>query len=154
MTRPKLCRRVCCEPGVSFFKPAGVRLVDLEESVLPLDEFEALRLKDLEGLDQDAAAGRMGISQPTFHRLVSAARKRLADAIVNGKAIRIEGGVYQMAATRTFRCAGCAHGWKVPFGTGRPHACPKCKSRDIHRSADERDLAGMGRGQDRCRGIR
>lgn len=107
MPRPKLLRKVCCEPGVSYFKPAGVRLVDLEESVLALDEYEALRLKDLEGLDQEDAAARMGISQPTFHRLIFAARKRLADAIVNGKAIRVEGGPYKAAGARVSRCSGC-----------------------------------------------
>ena len=71
-------------------------MVDLVESVLTVDEFEALRLKDLEGLEQETAAGRMAVSQPTFHRILSSARKKIADAIVNGKAIRIEGGTYQL----------------------------------------------------------
>jgi len=96
MPRPRLCRRVCFPPGLTYFKPAGIRLVDLEESVLTVDEFEALRLKDLEGLEQETAAGRMAVSQPTFHRILSSARKKIADAIVNGKAIRIEGGTYQV----------------------------------------------------------
>jgi uncharacterized protein len=96
MPRPRLCRRVCFPPGLTYFKPAGIRLVDLEESVLTVDEFEALRLKDLEGLEQETAAGRMAVSQPTFHRILSSARKKIADAIVNGKAIRIEGGTYQL----------------------------------------------------------
>jgi predicted DNA-binding protein (UPF0251 family) len=96
MPRPRLCRRVCFPPGLTYFKPAGIRLVDLEESVLTVDEFEALRLKDLEGLEQETAAGRMAVSQPTFHRILSTARKKIADAIVNGKAIRIEGGTYRL----------------------------------------------------------
>ncbi len=96
MPRPRLCRRVCFPPGLTYFKPAGIRLVDLKESVLTVDEFEALRLKDLEGLEQETAAGRMAVSQPTFHRILSSARKKIADAIVNGKAIRIEGGTYQV----------------------------------------------------------
>ena len=96
MPRPKLCRRVCFPPGLTYFKPAGIRLVDLVESVMTVDEFEALRLKDLEGLEQETAAGRMAVSQPTFHRILSSARKKIADAIVNGKAIRIEGGTYQV----------------------------------------------------------
>jgi len=87
---------VCFPPGLTYFKPAGIRLVDLKESVLTVDEFEALRLKDLEGLEQETAAGRMAVSQPTFHRILSSARKKIADAIVNGKAIRIEGGTYQV----------------------------------------------------------
>lgn len=96
MPRPRLCRRVCFPPGLTYFKPAGIRLVDLLESVMTVDEFEALRLKDLEGLEQETAAGRMAVSQPTFHRILSSARKKIADAIVNGKAIRIEGGTYQV----------------------------------------------------------
>ena len=96
MPRPRRCRRVGVLPEVAYFKPAGIRLVDLKETVLTVDEFEALRLKDLEGLDQSDAAKKMGISQPTFNRLLSSARKKTAEAIVKGKAIRIEGGVYRM----------------------------------------------------------
>ncbi|MFH0859801.1 MAG: DUF134 domain-containing protein [Candidatus Altiarchaeota archaeon] len=96
MPRPRLCRRVECEPDVTYFKPAGIRLVDLEESTLTVDEFEAMRLKDRLGLKQDKCAKRMGISQPTFHRLVTSARRRISDAIVNGKAVRIEGGTFRI----------------------------------------------------------
>jgi len=77
-------------------------MVDLEESVLTVDEFEAVRLKDLEGMEQEKCAKKMDISQPTFHRLVLSARKKIADAIVYGKAIKIVGGVYRMV--------GSAHG--------------------------------------------
>ena len=147
MARPRLCRRVCFQPGLTYFKPAGIRLVDLEESVLTVDEFEALRLKDLEGLEQEAAAKRMSISQPTFHRIVSSARKKTADAIVNGKAIRIEGGAYKMVGMRKFKCDSCDHHWDVPHGTGRPPECPKCRSTDIHRGEKERGFAGAGRGR-------
>lgn len=90
MPRPCKQRRVLGNPNSSYFKPAGVRKIDLEESILQSDEFEALRLKDLFGLDQSECALKMDISQPTFHRLVQSARKKVADAIVNGKAIKIE----------------------------------------------------------------
>jgi predicted DNA-binding protein (UPF0251 family) len=133
-------------PGVTYFKPAGIRRVDLEESVLTVDEFEAVRLKDLGGLGQETAAQRMNISQPTFHRLLSSARKRIADAIVNGKAIRIEGGVYKMAGARKFQCSECIYKWEVPFGTERPPGCPKCKSKNIHRAEEDRGFAGTARG--------
>lgn len=96
MPRPRLCRRVGFEPGVTYFKPRGIPISELEESRLTVDEFEAVRLKDLEGLEQEEAAKKMNISQPTFHRLVLSARKKIADAIVNGKAIKIEGGNYKM----------------------------------------------------------
>lgn len=95
MPRPRRCRRVGFNPNVVYFKPQGIRMRELGEVILPFDEFEAVRLKDLEGFDQDEAAKRMGISQPTFHRLVISARRKLADAIVKGKAIKIEGGDYR-----------------------------------------------------------
>jgi len=82
MSRPRLLRRVGFEPGVTYFKPAGIRMIDLEESILTVDEFEAVRLKDLEGMEQEEAARKMNISQPTFHRLILSARKKIADAIV------------------------------------------------------------------------
>jgi len=96
MPRPRLCRRIGFNPSVVYFKPAGIRLVDLEETILAFDEFEAIRLKDLLGLEQEVAAKKMNISQPTFNRLLLSARKKMADAIVNGKAIRIEGGIYKI----------------------------------------------------------
>jgi len=96
MVRPRRCRRIRFEPGVVYFKPRGVRMKELEESVLTFGEFEAVRLKDLEGLDQKDAAEKMNISQPTFHRLLLSARKKIADAIVKGKAIKIEGGNYRL----------------------------------------------------------
>src|SRR4030042_1355109 len=96
MVRPRLCRRVKFNPDVTYFKPRGIPLVDLEEIILHVDEFEAVRLKDLEGFEQEECAKKMKISQPTFHRLVLSARKKIADAIINGKAIRIEGGNYKI----------------------------------------------------------
>jgi len=96
MVRPHKCRRVNLEPNVTYFKPRGIPLVELEEVILQVDEFEAVRLKDLEGLDQEECAKKMNISQPTFHRLVLSARKKISDAIVNGKAIKIEGGTYRV----------------------------------------------------------
>lgn len=95
MPRPRLCRRVGFRPDVTYFKPAGVRMFELEEVTLSMDEFEAVRLKDLEGLEQGECAKKMNISQPTFHRLVVAARKKIAETIVTGKAIRIEGGNFK-----------------------------------------------------------
>lgn len=96
MVRPRLCRRVRFNPNVTYFKPRGIQLRELEEVILPVDEFESVRLKDLEGLEQEECAKKMNISQPTFHRLVLSARKKIADAIVNGRAIRIEGGDYRI----------------------------------------------------------
>ncbi len=96
MVRPRLCRRVRFNPDVTYFKPRGIPLSELEEVVLLVDEYEAVRLKDLEGLKQEECAKKMNISQPTFHRLVLSARKKICDAIVNGKAIKIGGGNYKI----------------------------------------------------------
>jgi len=95
MVRPRLCRRVRFNPNVTYFKPQGIPLRQLEETILNVDEFESVRLKDLEGLEQEECARKMNISQPTFHRIVVSARKKITDAIVRGKAIRIEGGNYR-----------------------------------------------------------
>jgi predicted DNA-binding protein (UPF0251 family) len=94
MARPKKHRWVCCEPSVTFFKPRGIPLTELQEVCLTVEELEAVRLKDLEGLDQEPTAAKMGISQPTLHRTVVSAHRKIADALVNGKALRIEGGTY------------------------------------------------------------
>lgn len=96
MPRPRICRRVQFEPNVTYFKPARVPMRELEEVILTVEEFESIRLKDLEGLDQIKSAKKMKISQPTFFRLLNSARSKIADSIVNGKAIRIEGGNYRL----------------------------------------------------------
>ena len=96
MSRPRRYRRVGWEPDVTYFKPAGIPKSELDEVVLTVVESEALRLKDLENFDQDKAAKQMDISQPTFHRLIVEARKKVADAIINGKAIKIQGGNYKI----------------------------------------------------------
>jgi len=97
MPRPRHCRRVCFEPGITYFKPAGIPMTELEEVNLTVDEFEAIRLKDVDGLEQEQCAQRMNISQPTFHRLYLDARRKIADVIVNGKALKIEGGSYEIS---------------------------------------------------------
>jgi predicted DNA-binding protein (UPF0251 family) len=139
--RPRICRRVCREPGVRYFKPRGVPLSLLENVSLTVDELEAIRLKDLEGQEQIAAAESMHISQPTFHRVIESARKKVADALVNGKAVRIEGGEYVTDVNRKFKCLACSHEWDVPHGTRRPEVCPKCGSKNVHRAPEDRGYA-------------
>ena len=96
MSRPVTPRRINFQPGVTYFKPAGVPMRSLEEVVLKYEEVEALRLKDVDGLDQTVAAKKMKIYQPTFFRVISNARKKVADAIIKGKAIKVEGGEYKV----------------------------------------------------------
>jgi predicted DNA-binding protein (UPF0251 family) len=133
MPRPRRFRRVWLEPNVTYFKPAGVRMIDLDESIITVDEFEAVRLKDMENLDQEECAKKMKISQPTFNRLILSARKKIADAIVNGKAIKIKGGVYKMAGFGRGR--GGRGRMRGPFaaGPGGTCVCPKCKTKVPHR---------------------
>ncbi|MCD6547561.1 MAG: DUF134 domain-containing protein [Nanoarchaeota archaeon] len=100
MPRPVIPRRVWFNPRICYFKPAGMPLSRLEEVILSVEEFEAIRLKDLEDMDQTKAAEKMNVSQPTFNRILNSARKKIADALVNGKAIRIEGGFYTFARGR------------------------------------------------------
>ena len=95
MPRPFKCRRVAFRPGVTYFKPAGIPLSELEEVIISVEEAEALRLKELEGLEQEQGAEKMNVSRPTFQRVLAAARQKIADALLNGKAIRIEGGNFE-----------------------------------------------------------
>ena len=120
-------------PRCTYFKPAGIPMSSLEEVALSVDELEALRLADLEGLYQDDAAVRMGISRPTFARIVEVSRRKVAEALVHGRALRIGGGPVAFVGQRQFLCAECRHEWSLPFGTGRPEACPSCRSASFRR---------------------
>ncbi len=157
MARPKCCRRVAGEPPCQIFKPAGVPASALDQVVLSMDEFEAIRLADLEGLYHDKAAAQMKVSRPTFGRIIEAARHKVAETLVQGKALKIEGGDFEMNSMRKFKCSDCQHTWEVPHGTGRLRGCPSCQSVNMHRAAEDRGFAAGGRrrmGQGRgCHGI-
>ena len=96
MPRPCCLRHVRCRPPADFFKPAGISCHTLEIVTLTLDEVESLRLADLEGLYQAQAAELMKISRQTFARIVEEARRKTAEALIHGKAIRLEGGTVTM----------------------------------------------------------
>ncbi len=87
--RPTKPRKICFNPGVVYFKPRAIPLKELEEIELNIDELEALRLCDLNKLEQGEAALKMNVSRSTIQRIISSARKKIADAIINGKAIKI-----------------------------------------------------------------
>jgi len=115
MPRPRCRRNIGFLPSVTYFKPAGVRMAELEEVIIPHDEVEAVRLKDLLGLPQEEAAKQMKVSQPTFHRLLLSAHSKIADAVINGRALRIEGGNVTVDANNIPPCGWrqrCRHGWK------------------------------------------
>jgi len=79
-------------PQANYYKPRGIPLSVLEEVTLTVDEFEAIRLTDLEGLYQADAAEKMNISRQTLGRILESAHKKIADALVHGKALLIKGG--------------------------------------------------------------
>ncbi|MFH1068804.1 MAG: DUF134 domain-containing protein, partial [Candidatus Glassbacteria bacterium] len=142
------CRRIQEMPDVRIFKPAGIPFSSRENITLGLDELEALRLADMEGLYQEKAASLMNVSRQTFGRIVTEARRKVAEAIIEGKMLIIEGGNFEMATTRTFKCYDCGHQWDELFGTGRPQVCPSCKSINLHRFDFPQGGPGIG---GRCR---
>ncbi len=118
MTRPRKCRFVENRPGVNYFKPRGVSMQLLKEAVLTVEGYEALRLAEIEGLDQDSAAARMKISRHTFGRVLAQARKTVAEAVVLGMALKIEGGSFTV------------EGREEREGAGDRPACRKAYSTD------------------------
>ena len=96
MPRPRKRRTLTRAPKPAIYKPAGVGLQRLRLVALLLDELEALRLADLEGLTQAEAAGRMGISRSTFQRILDRAHRQVALALVEGQALQIQGGTFEV----------------------------------------------------------
>ena len=151
MARPINCRRVNSMPESNYFKPRGIPLSMLEEVILTVDEFEAIRLADLDSLYQEQAAQKMKVSRPTFGRIIESAHKKVAEALVKGKVLKIEGGEFEMASIRKFKCYDCQHSWELPYGTGRPEGCPSCKSGNIQRAEEDRGYDRRGeKGRGRC----
>ncbi len=100
MPRPHCCRRIAGRPAASIFKPIGIPARELEAVVMTLDEFEAIRLADLGGLYQEQAAEQMKVSRPTLSRIIESAHRKVADALVHGKALHIEGGPVRVEGHR------------------------------------------------------
>lgn len=89
MVRPRIRRHLRFNPEVRYFKPQGIPIRHLEEIILESDELEAVKIYEVDGLDQKTAAKKMGISQPTFARTLDRANKKIAEALIKGKAIKI-----------------------------------------------------------------
>jgi len=133
MARPRRDRRIFFQPDITYFKPAEVPIMHLKETMLSFDELEAIRLMDSEGLDQTQSAKKMKISQSTLSRLLREGRKKLADAIIQGNAIKIQGGNFKMVQPRR---KGLEMGQGRGFSGGRMGGfaagpggicvCPKC----------------------------
>lgn len=135
MARPTKCRKIENIPAIAYFVPSEKELVEVPENILKLEELEAIRLKDLGGLEQCECAERMEVSRPTFQRILLAAREKIADSLVNGKAIHIEGGNFTKNICPV-RCMDCGNVWLESFENlesinGGNYACPACSSKKI-----------------------
>jgi len=135
MVRPRRTRRIFFQPNATYFKPAGIPMMHLDETVISFDELEAIRLIDSERMEQNKAGKKMKISQSTLSRLLREGRKKLADAIINGQAIKIQGGNFKMVQPRgrglgTGRGKGLGGGGRMggplAAGPGGICKCPKC----------------------------
>jgi uncharacterized protein len=127
MPRPKCCRQIGFMPGKTCFQPEGATSSSFEAVFLTLDEYEALRLADLEGLYQEKAASRMNISRQTFGRIIEAARRKVADVLVNGKVLKIEGGSVSMNQERPVRCPRCRRAMSSDCSDRHEMSCPHCR---------------------------
>ncbi len=125
MGRPRKCRWVEMEPGVTFFKPQGIPLRGLHQTLISVDELEAMRLADFLELTQEEVAKRMQVSRPTVTRMLARAHRAVADALAHGKAIRIEGGDYRLNSVQV-QCGGCGQPWLAPEGQELPTLCTEC----------------------------
>ena len=132
MPRPRKRRRLRHPPKSVIFKPLGAPLEALDRITLLYEELEALRLADLEGRHQAEAAAHMGVSRSTFQRILTEARHKVAQALVNGTSLRVEGGTFRVTSAR-WLCLVCNHEWELPHGRGQgpPEICPNCGSQDI-----------------------
>ncbi|MFA9376627.1 MAG: DUF134 domain-containing protein [Lachnotalea sp.] len=132
MARPTKWRKIEHIPAIPYFVPSETDVAEFAENVLKLEEVEAIRLKDLEGLEQGECAEKMEISRPTFQRILLSAREKLADSLINGKTIHIEGGNF----TRNIcpiKCLDCGKEWNESYENLESikkgqYECPDCKS--------------------------
>jgi len=141
MTRPKNNRIVHEPPLFSVFKPVGIRGMSSDQISMSLDEFEALRLADHLGLSHAEASDEMEISRPTFSRLIEQARKKIADFLIQGKLLVIEGGNVHFRKN-IIRCQDCGQMFNMNFSEAITE-CPACHSKNLL------NLAG-GFGHGRC----
>jgi predicted DNA-binding protein (UPF0251 family) len=118
-------------PGVTYFKPSGVPMQELEEVGMSVEEIEAVRLRDLVGLENEECAEKMSVSRPTFHRILALARKKIAFALVNGAAMKIAGGNFKLAQHK-LECRLCGFQWEETSCCRRT-VCPACLQNDWKR---------------------
>ncbi len=143
MPRPPKIRTVEYLPSVRAFRPDMKNSGDVEEIILSVEELEAVRLKDIEGLEQEECAESMRISRPTFRRVLMYAREKIARALVYGKVLKIKGGSFELAI-RNYACQKCGNVFEMAPSNPEKELeleCPECESFDIRR------FRGRGRWQ-------
>lgn len=111
MPRPRKCRKVCCLPRIREFVPACGISSPAEAVILTVDEYEAIRLIDQEDFSQEACGAFMHVARTTVQQIYTSARKKLAQALVEGRPLRIQGGDYRLCDGQesTCGCGGCRH---------------------------------------------
>lgn len=129
MARPIKCRRVKFFPKDTYFMPIGKRRCEIEEITLKVEELEAMRLKDIEGLNQEECAESMQVSRQTFQNIIDSARRKVAIALTQGNAIHIRGGNYTTGLCK-FKCLDCGETSTMDYDKDR-HICPSCGSNEI-----------------------
>lgn len=128
MGRPKSRRRVFSMPRYSDFVPLGASQDTLEEVILTVDELEAIRLSDLDGMYQAQAAKKMNVSRQTFGRILDTAHRKVAQALIEGSNLKIIGGTYKTAVANALRCVSCDNEWQTGNLDKDSERCPRCKS--------------------------
>ena len=128
MSRPRRFRRILEEPQIRCFKPEKENLDSLEPIKITIDEFEAIRLRDYHDIQQKRSAEIMGVSQPTFHRILASARKKISKALIDGNMIIIVGKDY-ITDKKRYKCNMCGFEWLSP--EKEYEKCPDCQSKDI-----------------------
>lgn len=129
MARPTKFRRVEFFPENNYFVPWGKPKCEIEETILKVEELEAMRLKDIEELNQEECAEKMQVSRQTFQNIIDSARKKTAIALTEGKAIRISGGNYTTKLCK-FKCFECGKIYEINYNQDRA-TCPSCGSEKV-----------------------
>lgn len=135
MARPTKWRKIENIPTIPYFIPSETDVAEVPENILKLEELEAIRLKDLVGLEQGECAEKMEVSRPTFQRILLSAREKIADSLINGKTIHVEGGNF----TRNIcpvKCLDCGKDWMESYENLEPikkgeYVCPSCGSKEV-----------------------
>ena len=142
MARPIKVRKVEHLPKQNYFMPMGNKKCELEEIALKVEELEAMRLKDMEGLSQEECAKQMEVSRQTFQNIIEEARRKLTLALVEGKAIRIGGGNFVTKQCRYY-CTKCDRFYAIQYKVDK-EKCPQCGSTEIH--CERKECRGCKKG--------